>query len=573
MTYTATYSPDDNKLRLYATTRLDAETYARVKAAGFKWAPQQGLFVAPMWTPEREALLIELAGEIDDEDTTLRERQEERAERFEDYHDNRTEDAERARQAVHRIADNIPLGQPILIGHHSERHARRDAKRIEAGMRKAVQMWETAAYWERRAKSAIQHAKYKERPDVRARRIKGIETDARKVQRTHDEAAKFLKTYLDPEAPAFIPKNGKPLISALLQTYEGGLSYEDMRRHEKGEVTTDDAKATAIANLTRTVDRCRQWLTHYANRLTYERAMLAESGGTVTDRTGPEKGGACRCWASPRNGWSYIQKVNRVTVTVLDNWGNGGGNFTRTIPFDKLSAVMTAAQVHDAKTAGRLNETGDGLGFYLLEESTLPVHHAPRDVTPAPPTEFDAMKASLKAGVQTISAPQLFPTPVNLARQMVALAEIQPGHRVLEPSGGSGRLILAIKEAAPKADLFAVEVKPHLADVIRSAYCVPTYCQDFLTCNGALGLFDRIIMNPPFSNGEDLKHILHARTLLAPGGRIVALCANGPRQREALQPLADTWEALPAGSFEESGTSVNVALLTLTKGELPGPPR
>jgi hypothetical protein len=28
MSYTATYSPEDNKLRLYSTTRLDSETYA-----------------------------------------------------------------------------------------------------------------------------------------------------------------------------------------------------------------------------------------------------------------------------------------------------------------------------------------------------------------------------------------------------------------------------------------------------------------------------------------------------------------------------------------------------------------
>ena len=35
-TIAATYSPEDNKLRLYASQRLDAETYARVKEAGFK---------------------------------------------------------------------------------------------------------------------------------------------------------------------------------------------------------------------------------------------------------------------------------------------------------------------------------------------------------------------------------------------------------------------------------------------------------------------------------------------------------------------------------------------------------
>ena len=38
----------------------------RIRAGGFKWAPKQALFVAPMWTPEREDLLVELCGEIDE---------------------------------------------------------------------------------------------------------------------------------------------------------------------------------------------------------------------------------------------------------------------------------------------------------------------------------------------------------------------------------------------------------------------------------------------------------------------------------------------------------------------------
>ena len=63
MTYIATYSPDENKLRLYSSTRLDRDLYARVRGAGFIYAPKQELFVAPMWTPEREDLLIELWGE------------------------------------------------------------------------------------------------------------------------------------------------------------------------------------------------------------------------------------------------------------------------------------------------------------------------------------------------------------------------------------------------------------------------------------------------------------------------------------------------------------------------------
>ncbi len=169
-TLSATYSPDDNKLRLYASTRLGADTYARVKAAGFRWAPRQDLFVAPMWTPGREDLLVELCGEIDDEDTTLVDRAEQRADRFDDYSERRGREAEGARKAVERIADGIPFGQPILVGHHSERHARRDAEKIENGMRKAVRLWQTSTYWQDRAAGALRHAKYKEQPAVRARR-------------------------------------------------------------------------------------------------------------------------------------------------------------------------------------------------------------------------------------------------------------------------------------------------------------------------------------------------------------------------------------------------------------------
>lgn len=87
--YRATYSPDDNKLRLYAASRLDPETYKKVHDAGFRWAPKQALFVAPAWTPGREDVLLSLAGEIEDEDSTLAERQEARAERFTGYSGNR----------------------------------------------------------------------------------------------------------------------------------------------------------------------------------------------------------------------------------------------------------------------------------------------------------------------------------------------------------------------------------------------------------------------------------------------------------------------------------------------------
>ena len=71
-------------------------------------------------------------------------------------------------------------------------------------------------------------------------------------------------------------------------------------------------------------------------------------------------------------------------------------------------------------------------------------------------------------------------------------------------------------------------------------------------------------MNPPFENGSDIKHILHARQMLKAGGRLVAICANGPRQERELQPLCDSWEVLPPGSFAEQGTNVNTVLLSMS---------
>jgi len=442
MQYTATYSPEDNKLRLYALGRLPAEVYARVKEAGFKWAAKQQLFVAPMWTLERADLLTELCGEIGDEDISLVERAEERAERFEEYSDKRAEDAERAHATVAEIADAIPLGQPILVGHHSEKRARKDAEKIENGMRKAVRLWETSQYWTERAKGAIRHAKYKELPAVRARRIKNIEADKRKQEREIAVSEKFL-THWQAEGLTLerakaianydhiyrcFPLTEFPRPSEASQ-YEGSMSLWSALG--EGIITAEQARTIAVQSHAVRIAHARRWVAHFENRLAYERAMLAESGGTAADRVKPEKGGACQCWASPGygKGWSIIQKVNRVSVTLLDNWGNGGPDFTRTIPFTKLWAVMSKTEVEAKRASGLVamiesGNRGAGFGFYLLDQPLPVAKHTPA----LEPTKFDVLKESLKAGVKVVSAPQLFPTPADLARRVVELADIRPRH-------------------------------------------------------------------------------------------------------------------------------------------------
>lgn len=174
------------------------------------------------------------------------------------------------------------------------------------------------------------------------------------------------------------------------------------------------------------------------------------------------------------------------------------------------------------------------------------------------PNPFDAMRASLKAGVTSVSVPQLFETPVELAVKAAKLARIEAGHTVLEPSAGTGRLIDAALAIAPCV-VEAVEINAALASRLAGRVSRVHY-GDFLeiAVQQLDRWFDRVIMNPPFGDGADVKHIRAALTLLRPGGRLVAFCANGPRQRAAFKASAETWEDLPAGAFR--GTNVGVAL-------------
>ena len=316
--YRATYSPDDNKLRLYALLRLDEETYARVKDAGFKWAPKQGFFVVPAWTPGREDVLLSLAGDIEDEDSTLFERQEARADRFSGYSDKRAAESGQVLEYVDSIASAIPLGQPILVGHHSERRARREAQKIENGMKRAVMLFERAEYWEERAAASLAHAKYKERPDVRYRRIKTIEAGLRKAEKHIARSEKYLTMWraqtLDLKMALLVSNYDH--ISACFtldkyprqaekSQYEGARSLHSALSEDI--ITVEQARDIAVRCHERTIRHQQRWVNHYRIRLAYERAMLSESGGVVTRTQEFEAGGQ----VLSRGEWLTIIRVNR----------------------------------------------------------------------------------------------------------------------------------------------------------------------------------------------------------------------------------------------------------------------
>ena len=624
-TFDATYDPGDDKLRLRASSRLDAETYARVKAAGFGWAPKQDLFYA-VWSPAREDLLVELAGDIDDEETSLEDRAAQRAERFTTYQGKRGAEAEQARKAVASVADGIPLGQPILVGHHSERHARRDADKIESGMRRAVKLWETSQYWQDRAAGAIRHAKYKESPPVRARRIKTLEAAKRSHERDLKSSTAFLALWKKLDQDGSIKKtSGEPSTFqeraahiANLDRSMTGLWSEI----ESGRMIPAEAQARYSANHERIIANAERWISHLDNRLTYERALLASSGyqppakkptkaalpilnyaGEVAvrnryggeDRTVTAVGITKAEWAKVHDDYKGTTVsscgTHRVREVMASAIGKGSGLVVVYLTDSKQHARPDAAAVKaqaDKDAAAResllAKKTDEARERSLASEArrgSTTLGSATRGSATRPAREqeaqeaalYDTLKTALKAGVQVVTAPQLFPTPRVVAVRMVKLAGIEPEDRVLEPSAGTGNLLRAIVDAQPAARIHAIEINRALCDAIPSGLGRrpflqdgETLCQDFLTCTvEQLGRFDKILMNPPFDHGADVAHIKHALRFLKRDGVLVALCANGPRQQAELRPLADTWEELPDGTFAEQGTNVRVVLLTVRR--------
>jgi type I restriction-modification system DNA methylase subunit len=176
---------------------------------------------------------------------------------------------------------------------------------------------------------------------------------------------------------------------------------------------------------------------------------------------------------------------------------------------------------------------------------------------------------------------QFFETPHDLAATVVERAGIKPEHRILEPSAGGGNILLAVYESIPlshwpKLNVVAVELNPKMQPKLAK------YCRggelhvgkDFLAMNGSLGLFDRIVMNPPFTKGQDIEHVEHAYNHLKPGGKLVAITSPGwtfrndakhNNFRSWLHTLDATHEDLPAGTFKESGTMVATTLIEITK--------
>lgn len=125
-----------------------------------------------------------------------------------------------------------------------------------------------------------------------------------------------------------------------------------------------------------------------------------------------------------------------------------------------------------------------------------------------------------------------YPTPSALAGRMFAKVKWGKVRNVLEPSAGKGDLLECMARIEPRIwrrSCFGMEKVRERTDVIECDYNLRLILRgkgyrliadDFLTFTTDKR-YDLIVMNPPFSNGDE--HLLHAIDLMQHGGQIVCL--------------------------------------------------
>lgn len=188
----------------------------------------------------------------------------------------------------------------------------------------------------------------------------------------------------------------------------------------------------------------------------------------------------------------------------------------------------------------------------------------------------DRLAGALDAGIAVNEAVSrgFFPTPRSIAEQVLAAAEIDRRHRVLEPSAGEGDLLPPL--GLEFRTLTLVEIDLRCARTLRYRFPDATFPgatvvnADFLTWEPPHD-FDRIIMNPPFGKSVEVQHLMQARAWLAPGGRLVAIMPSGfawrqrpafdVQAREAVLADGGSITPLPPKAFAAVGTNVATVLV------------
>lgn len=290
-----------------------------LKGAGFRWSRNLDAWYVPHSRRQAAKTLIivpaadqlraaghEVSVTIDDTTpatTTFAEHEAAGYEHAQDRADRYAERAERATgnaQALEAEAKEraraIPFGQPVLIGHHSQKRDERDRERIRAKFDRSAQEAGRGRYWQGRTQAAQGYQAGRENLGTTLRRIEKLEADQRKAER-------------------------------------------DMERN-----SSEDYRARRAADLAETIERLDYW-----------RAFVAEAeanGAKVWRKEDFTKGD----YALYRGTWYEVLRTNPQTVSIPHIHTVNGekimskkraagrrmGGYTYTVKYGELSGRMSA---------------------------------------------------------------------------------------------------------------------------------------------------------------------------------------------------------------------------------------
>lgn len=257
----------------------------------------------------------------------------------------------------------------------------------------------------------------------------------------------------------------------------------------------------------------------------------------------------------------------------------------KSIPAD-LAAIKTKAKLLDFTRTSLVSN-----GYYHIGDSGAYADQSPLAIRLrewlASRGNFKAQEAEQKAkadiaeaenAVKFQSISGFFPTPPEVAAQMIELLDLKPVDPVLEPSAGIGTLMEAVRAACPTITVAGFEINSALALVCEKKG-LSVEVKDFLEVSPedreSYGT-KKIVMNPPFEDGADMAHVMHAYKFLRPGGRLVSVMSKGAFFRSDRKSLIfRDWFSqvngydidLPEDAFKKAfrSTSVRTCLAVIDK--------
>ena len=185
------------------------------------------------------------------------ERQEAKKERLEASAQKALTEARAASESASRKASVIPFGQPILVGHHSEKRDRNFRNSISKGFKKSFELSKKAEHYERRAAAVGTGGISSDDPEAVAKLKEKLE----KLERDQDNMKKIN---------ALVRKNNQSGIEALGYTAEQAAAF--FKPDFCGRVGFPSyALTNNNANIKRIKDRITE-LSKAAERVTIEKA-------------------------------------------------------------------------------------------------------------------------------------------------------------------------------------------------------------------------------------------------------------------------------------------------------------